>query len=127
MNEPDIISSTKTNGSSLVKQRNAIWCEVIEVSLAQSRKEETMYLSPRSFINQPVQPLAEQGSQRGYQPLYHLDIVNRCPGCGKSSWHVGRFSAECAHCETALPLAMVASQPMQPRFTEHFSKTAMAA
>ena len=55
------------------------------------------------------------------------DIVNRCPGCGKSNWHVGRISAECAHCETALPLAMVASQPMQPRFTEHFSKTAMAA
>lgn len=86
-----------------------------------------MYLSPRSFINQPDSALAEQGNQRGYQPLYHLDIVNRCPGCGKSSWHVGRFSAECAHCETALPLAMVASQPMQPRFTEHFSKTAMAA
>ncbi len=86
-----------------------------------------MYLSPRSFINQPAQALAEHGIQRGYQPLYHLDIVNRCPGCGKSHWHVGRFSAECAHCETALPLAMVATQPMQPRFTEHFSKTAMVA
>ena len=86
-----------------------------------------MYLSPRSFINQPVHALAEQEKSRGYQPLYHLDIVNRCPGCGKSSWHVGRFSAECAYCETALPLAMVASQPMQPRFTEHFSKTAVAA
>jgi hypothetical protein len=93
----------------------------------QYKKEETMYLSPRSFINQPAQALAEHGIQRGYQPLYHLDIVNRCPGCGKSHWHVGRFSAECAHCETALPLAMVAGQPMQPRFTEHFSKTAWVA
>jgi hypothetical protein len=45
----------------------------------QYKKEETMYLSPRSFINQPAQALAEHGIQRGYQPLYHLDIVNRCP------------------------------------------------
>ena len=89
-----------------------------------------MYLSPRSFINHPAEPLsaAHTGTiQRGYQPLYHLDIVNRCPGCGRSHWYVGRMSAECAHCETALPLAIVASQPMSPRFTEHFSKTAMAA
>ncbi|WP_337658970.1 hypothetical protein [Sphingorhabdus sp. Alg231-15] len=93
-----------------------------------------MYLSPRSFVNRPQDVLAETNNpqeaavlQRGYQPMYHLDIVNRCPGCGKSHWHVGRFSAECAHCETALPLAIVSSQPMEPRFTESFSKTAMAA
>jgi len=61
---------------------------------------------------------------RGYQPLYHFDIVNRCPGCGRSHWHVGRFSAECVVCETALPFAFVASQPMEPRFTEHHSRTA---
>ena len=60
-----------------------------------------MYLSPRTSVNQPAQALGNPGMQRGYQPLYHLDIVNRCPGCGKSHWHVGRFSAECAHCETA--------------------------
>lgn len=61
---------------------------------------------------------------RGYQPAYHADIVNRCPGCGRSHWYIGRFSAECANCETVMPLAFVASQPMQPRFTETFSKTA---
>ncbi|WP_229956093.1 hypothetical protein [Parasphingorhabdus litoris] len=93
-----------------------------------------MYLSPKSFVNQPrkkaaesITPAEAEVVQRGYQPMYHLDIVNRCPGCGKSHWHVGRFSAECAHCETALPLAIVSSQPMEPRFTESFSKTAMAA
>ncbi|MDZ7588798.1 MAG: hypothetical protein U5J78_06575 [Parasphingorhabdus sp.] len=86
-----------------------------------------MYLSPRSFINQPTQAFgpADMGRARGFMPLYHQDIVNRCPGCGKSHWHVGRMSAECAHCHTALPLAMVASQPMEPRFTERFSKTAL--
>ena len=77
-----------------------------------------MYLSPRSSINHPS--VTNANNARGYQPLYHEDVVNRCPGCGKSHWHVGRFSAECAYCETALPLAMVSSQPMQPRFTEHF-------
>jgi len=66
-----------------------------------------MYLSPRTSVNQPAPGLGDNGMARGYQPLYHLDIVNRCPGCGKSHWHVGRFSAECAHCETTLPLAMV--------------------
>jgi len=80
------------------------------------------YLSPRSFINRAAAD--PDVIQRGYQPLYHCDIVNRCPGCGRSHWYIGRFSAECAHCETALPLAMVSIQPMQPRFTEHFSKTA---
>jgi hypothetical protein len=27
-----------------------------------------------------------------------------CPDCGATSWHVGRRSAECASCCTALPL-----------------------
>lgn len=75
---------------------------------------------------EPLNAAHMESVQRGYQPLYHLDIENRCPGCGKSHWHVGRMSAECAHCDTALPLAMVASQPMEPRFTAHSSKTAFA-
>ena len=88
-----------------------------------------MYLSPRSFVNMPVHSLEmakNQPHQRGYQILYHQDIINKCPGCGKSHWHVGRMSAECAYCQTALPLAMVAAQPASPRFTQHFSRTAMA-
>ena len=28
-----------------------------------------------------------------------------CPDCDATSWHVGRRSAECAFCGTALPLA----------------------
>jgi hypothetical protein len=30
--------------------------------------------------------------------------VNHCPGCGRSHWIIGRLSAECAFCSTALPL-----------------------
>ena len=43
-------------------------------------------------------------SNRGYVPLYREDEVNRCPGCGRTHWYVGRISAECAFCGTALPL-----------------------
>jgi hypothetical protein len=39
--------------------------------------------------------------------------TNHCPGCGRSQWLVGRITAECAFCHSALPLA---EQPArQPR------------
>lgn len=40
----------------------------------------------------------------GYRQLYRLNHVNHCPGCGKTHWLVGRKTAECAFCATALPL-----------------------
>lgn len=40
------------------------------------------------------------------KPLcYHEGEVNRCPQCGHKGWHVGRVTAECAHCGHPLPLA----------------------
>lgn len=47
-------------------------------------------------------------STRGYQVLFWRDEVNHCPGCGHSQWHVGRITAECGYCHTALPLAEAA-------------------
>jgi len=41
--------------------------------------------------------------QRGYRPTYQSGCA--CPGCARSNWIVGRVSAECAYCRTALPLA----------------------
>lgn len=41
---------------------------------------------------------------RGYRVVYREKEVNRCPGCGHSHWYVGRVSAECGVCSTALPL-----------------------
>ncbi|WP_253183348.1 hypothetical protein [Sphingobium phenoxybenzoativorans] len=40
----------------------------------------------------------------GHNILYRKAASNPCPGCGKSQWLVGRVVAECAFCETALPL-----------------------
>ena len=51
----------------------------------------------RSFPHDPA--------LRGFQVLYHPGEANRCPACGRSHWYVGRLSAECGFCGTALPLA----------------------
>ena len=42
---------------------------------------------------------------RGYHAVYREREVNHCPGCGRTQWIIGRVSAECAFCATALPLA----------------------
>ena len=36
---------------------------------------------------------------------YHHDAVNYCPRCNGRHWLVGRISAQCAKCDTALPFA----------------------
>lgn len=46
-----------------------------------------------------------QLAARGYQILFHADETNRCPGCGGSNWYVGRVTAECAVCGTAVAIA----------------------
>lgn len=43
-------------------------------------------------------------SRRGYHIAYRENEVNHCPGCGRSHWYIGRLSAECGFCGTALPL-----------------------
>lgn len=47
---------------------------------------------------------------RGYHAVYREGEVNHCPGCGRSHWIIGRLSAECAFCTTALPLSEGHSQ-----------------
>jgi hypothetical protein len=44
-------------------------------------------------------------SFRGYSPIYRENEVNNCPGCGRTQWIIGRISAECCFCATALPLS----------------------
>ena len=42
---------------------------------------------------------------RGHHVVYRAQETNRCPGCGRPNWLVGRQSAECAFCGTAIALA----------------------
>ena len=48
---------------------------------------------------------------RGYSILYRENEVNYCPGCGRTHWYVGRLSAECGFCGTAVMLADGRLQP----------------
>lgn len=52
-------------------------------------------VQPLPFPHEPV--------NRGYVPIYN-GCSTICPGCHRSNWIVGRISAECAVCTTALPL-----------------------
>jgi hypothetical protein len=45
------------------------------------------------------------GAVRGYHVVYRQGEINHCPGCGRTHWLVGRLSAECAFCATAVPFA----------------------
>lgn len=53
----------------------------------------------------PVTDYRALQPMRGYRPAYTVGTA--CPGCGHGAWLVGRASAECGRCGTALPLAPV--------------------
>jgi hypothetical protein len=57
-----------------------------------------------SLFGKHGQALAHDPARRGYHVVYRPNQVNHCPGCGRSHWYVGRTSAECGFCATALPL-----------------------
>jgi hypothetical protein len=44
-------------------------------------------------------------AKRGHHIVYRVNEANRCPSCGRSHWYIGRVSAECGFCGTAVPLA----------------------
>lgn len=58
----------------------------------------------QAIIETVKKPAISALKDRGYFIVYHEDRINFCPGCGKTHWHIGRTMAECAFCETALPL-----------------------
>lgn len=58
-------------------------------------------------------------AQRGYHAVYRANAVNRCPGCGRSHWLIGRMLAECGFCGTALPLSDAAVQSGTTLFRSH--------
>jgi hypothetical protein len=73
---------------------------VAAVSRGQDKTMLTSIEGGRSYPHDPA--------LRGFQILYHSGELNRCPGCGRSHWYIGRLSAECGFCGTALALAETA-------------------
>jgi len=73
--------------------------------------------------------LSEMGRlfERGYHVVYREHEVNHCPGCGRTHWLIGRVSAECAFCATALPLAEAGMRShVAPTVIEHKNRHAPA-
>src|SRR3954451_14121324 len=54
-------------------------------------------------------------AKRGHHIIYRANEPNRCPGCGRSQWYIGRVSAECCFCGTAVPLAEATRHEGTPR------------
>lgn len=52
---------------------------------------------------------------RTYLPLYRNDETNRCPGCGGQQWIIGRMTAECSMCASAIPLEKFSTWSAAPR------------
>ncbi|HEX8640643.1 MAG TPA: hypothetical protein VF704_05750 [Allosphingosinicella sp.] len=61
----------------------------------------------RPMIHKRGEHFAHDPARRGYAMVYRQDETNHCPGCGRTHWYVGRVSAECGFCATALPLQEV--------------------
>jgi hypothetical protein len=53
-------------------------------------------------------------AKRGHHIVYRANESNHCPGCGRSHWYIGRVSAECGFCGTAVPLAETSRQEAAP-------------
>lgn len=67
----------------------------------------------------PARGLFYDPARRGYAAVYRENELNHCPGCGRTHWHIGRTTAECGFCATALPLASATSQGMRGLFRSH--------
>lgn len=66
-----------------------------------------MHVQARDYSannNRPIGVGFAHPETRGYHVMFRSGAQNMCPGCGGSSWHVGRVTAECAYCLTALPI-----------------------
>lgn len=57
------------------------------------------------FYERAAETFAATLAQRGHHIVYRANAENHCPGCGRSNWLIGRISAECGFCGTAVPLA----------------------
>lgn len=58
-----------------------------------------------SIYSRDQRTLGAELAGRGHHVVYRAEETNRCPGCGRAQWHVGRQTAECAFCGTAIALA----------------------
>ena len=72
-------------------------------------------MSENTTKRRSVSVLHPAGQKPIVNPLsgvhYYLHETNRCPGCGGTSWDVGRIIAQCMRCEYPLELHYSTRQP----------------
>src|SRR3546814_15562433 len=69
----------------------------LSCGITEAQEEEAMFGS--IMHRQGEQAFAHDPALRGYHAVYREGEINHCPGCGRSHWIIGRFSAECGFCE----------------------------
>ena len=90
-------------------------------------------LAERNFFMTSVPTLSDlrmshDPAGRGYHAVYREHQVNHCPGCGRTHWLIGRMSAECAFCTTALPLAEASMRSHKaPAVIQHRNRNLQSA
>ena len=80
----------------------AITMKPARISVVQGFRKERLMASVPTLSDLQMR---HDPAGRGYHVVYREHEVNHCPGCGRTQWLIGRVSAECAFCATALPLA----------------------
>ena len=65
-------------------------------------------------------------AKRGHHIVYRANDSNHCPGCGRSQWYIGRVSAECGFCGTAVPLAEASWHEANPHGASAKSRSKLA-
>jgi hypothetical protein len=94
------LNGTKRNDSAFVQLVDAM----ARFVAAERGGEQGVRAMRVSIFGKAGRDHAHDPSRRGYHIAYRENQVNNCPGCGRSHWYIGRLSAECGFCGTALPL-----------------------
>lgn len=53
---------------------------------------------------------------------YKPGTLTHCPTCSGTQWLIGRMTAQCAYCDTAMPLLHMTRGPSVPLFVSRFAK-----
>lgn len=57
---------------------------------------------------------------------YKPGTLTHCPTCAGTQWLVGRTMAQCAYCDTAMPLLHISAGASAPLFVSRFAKNQAA-
>lgn len=53
---------------------------------------------------------------------YKPGTLTHCPTCSGTQWLIGRTTAQCAYCDTAMPLLHMSRGSNAPLFVSRFAK-----